>query len=61
MVRHGNIVRLSLIEVLGELWIPDMELASFRSVGNRVHFVVGVGPERVERDFDFTRLGKMRK
>ncbi len=41
--------------------MPDMELASFRSVGNRVHFVAGVGPERVERDFDFTRLGKMRK
>ena len=61
MVLHGNIVRLKLIEVLGQLWIPDMGLASFRSVGNRVHFVVGVGPERVERDFDFTRLGKMRK
>ncbi len=60
MVRHGSIVRLSLIEVLGELWVPDMELASFRSVRNRVHFVAGVGPERVERDFDFTRLGKMR-
>ncbi len=61
MVRHGSIVRVTLIEVLGELWIPDMELASFRSVGNRVHFVAGVGPERVERDFDFTRLGKMRR
>ncbi len=61
MVRHGRIVRLSLIEVLGELWIPDIELASFQSVGNRVHFVAGVGPERVERDFDFTRLGKMRR
>ena len=61
MVRHGRIVRLSLIEVLGELWVPDMEVASFRSVRNRVHFVAGVGPERVERDFDFTRLGKMRK
>jgi hypothetical protein len=61
MVRHGSIVRLQLIELLGELWIPDMELASFRRVGNRVHFVAGVGPERVERYFDFTRLGKMRK
>ncbi len=61
MVRHGRIVRLSLIEVMGELWIPDMELASFQSVGNRVHFVAGVGPEKVERYFDFTRLGKMRR
>jgi hypothetical protein len=61
MIRHGNIVRLKLVELLGELWIPNMELTSFRSVGNRVHFVAGVGPERVERDLDFTRLGKMRK
>jgi len=61
MVRHGNIVQLRQIEVLGELWIPEMEMASFRSVGNRVHFVAGVGPEKVERDFDFTRLGRMRR
>jgi hypothetical protein len=38
-----------------------MELTSFRTAGNRVHFVSGVGPERVERDLDLTRLGKMRK
>jgi len=61
MIRHGNIVRLQMIELLGELWIPDMEVMSFRSVGNRVHFTAGQGPERVERDVDFTRLGKLRK
>jgi len=46
---------------LGELWIPDMDMTSFRAVGNRVHFVAGFGKERIERDADFTRLGKMRK
>jgi hypothetical protein len=61
MIRHGNIVRLQLLELLGELWIPDMELTSFRAVGNRVQFVAGTGPDKVERDVDFTRLGKMRK
>jgi hypothetical protein len=61
MIRHGNIVRLQLVELLGELWIPDMELTSFRSVGNRVHFVAGKGDERIERDVDFTRLGRMRE
>jgi hypothetical protein len=61
MIRHGRIVHLQQIELLGELWIPDMEMRSFRSVGNRVHFVAGVGPDKVERDVDFTRLGKMRK
>ena len=61
MIRHGSIVPLMQIELLGELWVPDMELASFRSMGNTVHFVSGVGADRVERDFDFTRLGRMRK
>lgn len=61
MIRHGVITPLQQMELLGELWIPDMDLMSFRSVGNRVHFIAGAGPERVERDVDFTRLGRMRK
>jgi len=61
MILHGSIVQLEQIELLGELWVPDMELTSFRTGGNRVHFVSGVGAERVERNVDFTRLGKMRK
>jgi len=61
MILHGSVVQLQQLELLGELWVPDMELTSFRTAGNRVHFVSGVGPERVERDLDLTRLGKMRK
>ena len=61
MVRQGQIVQLQIVELLGEIWIPGMDLTSFRSAGNRIHFIAGVGPERVERDVDFTRLGKLRK
>lgn len=61
MIRHGSNVNLMLVELLGEMWIPDMQLLSFRSVGNKVHFVSGVGPERVERMIDFTRIGRQRK
>ena len=61
MILRGSVVPFEQIELLGQLWIPDMELTSFRSAGNRVHFVGGVGPDRVERDVDFTRLGKLRK
>lgn len=61
MIRHGQIVRLKQIELLGELWIPDMELLSFRSMGNVVHFTAGMGRDKVERKVDFTRLGRMRK
>jgi hypothetical protein len=61
MLRNGKIVTLQMLELLGELWIPGMETLSFRSMGNSVHFVAGVGPEKVERDVDLTRLGRLRK
>jgi len=60
MIRQGKIVRVRQIELLGELWLPGMELTSFRSMGNRVHFAAGTGPNRIERDVDFTRLGNLR-
>jgi len=61
MVRHGSIAKLMMIELIGEIWIPDMQLLSFQSIGNKVHFASGVGRERVERTVDFTRIGKMRE
>lgn len=61
MIRHRSTVRLMLVELLGEIWIPDMQMLSFRSVGNKIHFISGVGPDRVERTIDFTRIGKQRK
>lgn len=61
MMRNGRMRRVMMVELLGELWVPDMELSSFRTMGNSVHFVSGVGPDRVERNVDFTRLGKTRR
>ena len=61
MIRHGQIIQVQLIELLGELWVPGMQLLSFRSVGNIVHFRAGTGRDQVERTVDFTRLGRMRK
>ena len=46
-------------ELLGEIWIRDMQMASFRSVGNVVHFSAGVGRNRVDRTVDLTRLGRI--
>jgi len=60
MVLNGEIIRLELIELLGEVWIPDIQMLSFRVVGNLVHFTSGVGPDKVERGVDFTRIGNMR-
>ncbi len=61
MIRHGQITQSQLIELLGELWIPGMQMLSFRSMGNIVHFSAGFGPKKVERTVDLTRLGRMRK
>ena len=61
MIRHGQVIRSQQIELLGELWIPDMQMLSFRSMGNIVHFTAGVGQKRIERRVDFTRLGRRRK
>jgi hypothetical protein len=61
MIRRGEVIELHMLELLGELWIPDMQLLSFRSVGNLVHFVSGSGPKKIDRTVDFTRLGKLRK
>jgi len=61
MLRGGSVVNVQLLELLGEVWIRDMQMASFRSVGNVVHFSAGVGRDRVDRTVDLTRLGRMRK
>ena len=61
MIRRGQIIQVQLIELLGELWIPGMQMLTFRTVGNIVSFSTGVGREKVERTVDLTRLGRMRK
>jgi hypothetical protein len=61
MIRQGRVAQMQLIELLGEIWIPGMQMLSFRSMGNIVHFSAGAGRNKVERRVDFTRLGKMRK
>ena len=61
MLRSGMVVNVQLLELLGEVWIRDMQMASFRSVRNIVHFSAGVGRDRIDRKVDLTRIGKMRK
>lgn len=61
MIRNGQIVQYQMLELLGEMWIPDMQMLSFRSMGNVVHFSAGAGRDRLDRTVDFTRLGKLRE
>jgi hypothetical protein len=58
---NGKLIHLDMLELLGEVWIPDMEMLSFRAVGNTVSFTSGAGPDKVERTVDWTRIGRMRR
>jgi hypothetical protein len=60
MMRKGRIIQLQMLELFGEIWVPAMQMLSFRSVGNLVHFTSGAGPHKVDRTVDFTPLGKLR-
>jgi hypothetical protein len=61
MILNGKLIHLDMLELLGEVWIPDMEMLSFRAVGNTVSFTSGAGPDKVERTVDWTRIGRMRR
>lgn len=61
VMRTGEVAQRWVLEMVGEVWLPDMELASVRTIGNRVHFAAGVGPNRKEEVIDLTRIGKARR
>jgi hypothetical protein len=61
MILNGKIIQLDMLELLGEVWIPEMQMLSFRAVGNTVTFTSGAGPDKVERTVDWTRIGRMRR
>jgi len=48
------------LEMIGEVWIKDMQLASLRTVGNIVHYQAGIGSTRVEEKVDLSSIGKAR-
>lgn len=56
-----QVVQRMQLEMIGEVWIKDMELASLRTAGNIVHFQAGVGGSRVEQTVDLSSIGKARK
>jgi hypothetical protein len=61
MILNGKLIHLDMLELLGEVWIPEMQMLSFRAVGNTVTFTSGAGPDKVERTVDWTRIGRMRR
>jgi hypothetical protein len=57
---RGIVVNRIMLEMVGEIWIKDIRLASMRTVGNIVHFEAGAGNTRVDETVDLSRIGKAR-
>lgn len=61
MLRNGAVVRRKVLEMVGEVWVEDLRLATVRTVGNVVHFSAGVGKTKVDRSVDFSKIGRARR
>lgn len=58
VIRGSGVGSQPVIETLGEIWLKDTRQASVRTVGNVVHYSVGVGSSKREQTLDFSRIGK---
>jgi len=61
MLVGGEVTDQFVLEMIGEIWVKDIEFASLRTVGNAVHFSAGVGPSRTQRSIDLSRIKRARK
>ena len=61
VLRNGAVVKRKMLEMVGEVWIRDLRLATVRTVGNVLHFSAGVGSRKVDRTVDFSKIGKARR
>jgi len=57
----GIVVERIVLEMVGEVWIKDLRLASVSTVGNKVRFSAGIGPTSVDRMVDLSKIGKAMK
>lgn len=54
----GQVTQRQVLEMVGEVRLPDMRMASIRVAGNRVHFSAGAGSSRIDRTVDLSRIGR---
>jgi hypothetical protein len=58
VLRSREVQKQPVLEMIGEVWIKDLQVASLRTSGNVVHYSAGVGASRVDRTVDLSRIGK---
>lgn len=56
--RGGGVSDRLILEMVGEVRIPDMRMASLKVQGNVVHYSAGAGATRIDRTIDLSRIGR---
>ncbi|MBW2274186.1 MAG: hypothetical protein JRG96_13015 [Deltaproteobacteria bacterium] len=56
--RGGQVGDRLVLEMVGEVRLPDMRMASLRVLGNRVQYSAGAGTSRVDGSVDLSRIGR---
>lgn len=60
-LRDGQVVQQMVLETIGEVWLQNIEATGLRAAGNIVQYTDGVGPSRVERTIDLSRITRARR
>jgi hypothetical protein len=58
LLRGGDVVDRVVLELIGEIWIKDIRLASVKTVDNKVRFSAGIGANKMDRVVDLSKIGK---
>jgi hypothetical protein len=61
VLRDGQVGQQKVLETIGEVWLEGIEAASLRTAGNIVRYTDGLGPSRVERTIDLSRITRARR
>jgi hypothetical protein len=56
--KGGQVGERLVLEMVGEVRLPDMRMASLKVVGNRVQFSAGAGTTKVDGSVDLSRIGR---
>ncbi len=59
-LRNGQVFNRLMLEMIGEVRLPNILLASLKTTGNMVHFSAGTGASRVMNTIDLSAIGRAR-
>ena len=57
----GDVAQRVVLEMIGEVWIRDIRLASVKTIENKIRFSAGIGASKLDRVIDLSKIGKANK